>query len=115
MRSACVTVGTPCRSVVVVVTDGEDCGSRRRAGDCAKISREVLASEQFVLAFVGVGTDVDFRRVARGMGVPDDCIAVEGQTSASAMRALFRMVSQSAIRASRANVAPGRGAGFFGP
>src|SRR5260221_1401165 len=45
--------GTPCRSIVVVITDGEDCGSGRRVGECAQISRELLATEQFVLAFVG--------------------------------------------------------------
>ena len=41
----------PC--VVIVITDGEDCGSRRRVTDCASISSDLLASEQFTLAFVG--------------------------------------------------------------
>jgi uncharacterized protein YegL len=107
--------GTPCRSIVVVITDGEDCGSRRTASDCAKISRELLASEQFILAFVGVGGDVDFRAVAKRMGVPSDCIAVQAQATASTLRQLFHMVSQSAIRASRGQIAPGKSAGFFGP
>ena len=47
--------GTPCKSVVVVVTDGEDVGSKRRAAECARISKIVLASEQFTLAFVVAG------------------------------------------------------------
>jgi uncharacterized protein YegL len=106
--------GTPCKSVVVVITDGEDCGSRRSARDCAKLSRDLLASEQFTLAFVGVGSDVDFRAVAKKMGVPDGSVAVQANTSPTALRQLFHMVSQSAIRASRANVTPG-GTGFFGP
>jgi uncharacterized protein YegL len=106
--------GTPCKSVVVMITDGEDCGSRRKATDCAKLSRELLASEQFTLAFVGVGTDVDFHAVAKRMGVPDASVAVQTNTSPSALRQMFHMVSQSAIRASRANVTPGSG-GFFGP
>jgi hypothetical protein len=63
--------GTPCRSVIVVITDGEDCGSRKTPGDCARLSRDLLASEQFVLAFVGVGKSVDFRAIAKKMGVPD--------------------------------------------
>ena len=100
--------------MVVVITDGEDCGSRRTAKDCAKLSRELLASEQFTLAFVGVGSDVDFRAVAKKMGVPDGSVAVQANTSPTALRQLFHMVSQSAIRASRANVTPG-GTGFFGP
>jgi uncharacterized protein YegL len=106
--------GTPCQSVVVVVTDGEDCGSRRSARDCLKISRDLLATEQFTLAFVGVGNDVDFHAVAKQMGVPDANIAVQKDATASTLRQLFRMVSQSAIRASRAKVTPG-GVGFFGP
>jgi hypothetical protein len=106
--------GTPCKSVVVVITDGEDCGSRARVGECARVSRELLASEQFVLAFVGVGDDVDFRGVARKMGVPDGSVAVQKGTTPGELRKLFQMVSQSAIRASRSTIAPG-GAGFFGP
>ncbi len=107
--------GTPCRSVVVVITDGEDCGSKRSARDCAKISKDLLASEQFLLAFVGVGGDVDFREVAKRMGLPDASIAVQKDATPATLRQLFRMVSQSAIRASRANVSPGNAAGFFGP
>jgi uncharacterized protein YegL len=106
--------GTPCKSVVVVVTDGEDCGSKRRAADCARISSVLLASEQFTLAFVGVGAG-DFHTIAREMGVPDGCIAVQAQATASAIRQVFRMVSQSAIRASQGRIAPGPNAGFFAP
>ena len=105
--------GTPCRSVVVVITDGEDTSSRRRAGDCARISSDLLASEQFVLAFVGVGNDADFRRVARSMGVPDGCIEVQKKATPAALRRVFQMVSQSTIRASQGLVAPGPAAGFF--
>lgn len=105
--------GTPTRSIVVVVTDGEDCGSRRRVADCARVSKDLLASEQFQLAFVGVGDDVDFEDVARRMGIPDGSIAVAKAATPQTMRQLFRMVSQSAIRASQRMV--GGGGGFFGP
>jgi hypothetical protein len=107
--------GTPCKSIVVVVTDGEDVGSKRRAADCNRLSAQLLASEQFTLAFVGVGNDVDFHKVARDMGVPDGCVAVQAQATPSAMRKVFRMVSQSAVRASQGLVAPGANAGFFTP
>jgi hypothetical protein len=106
--------GTPCKSVVVVITDGEDCGSKRRAPDCARISRDLLASEQFTLAFVGVGSS-DFRTIALAMGVPAGSIAVQASATPSAIRQVFRMVSQSAIRASQGRVAPGPNAGFFTP
>jgi hypothetical protein len=107
--------GTPVRSVVVVVTDGEDVGSKRTAHDCARISRDLLASEQFILAFVGVGSEADFTRVAGAMGVPAGCIAVQKDATASALREVFQMVSRSAIRASKGLVKPGAQAGFFGP
>lgn len=106
--------GTPCKSVVVVVTDGEDVGSKRRAADCAKASGELLATEQFTLAFVGVGAS-DFHAIARAMGVPDGSVAVQSQATPSAIRQVFRMVSQSAIRASQGKVTPGPTGGFFSP
>jgi len=105
--------GTPCRSVVVVITDGEDTTSTRGASDCARLSRDLLASEQFVLAFVGVGDDVDFRQVALSMGVPDGCIEVQKSATPQALRRVFQMVSQSALRASQGLILPGAGAGFF--
>jgi uncharacterized protein YegL len=107
--------GTPCRSVVVVVTDGEDVSSRRTAGDCARLSADLLASEQFTLAFVGVGTDVDFEQVAAAMGVPKGCVLVQRDATPSALRQAFMMVSRSAIRASQGRIAPGANAGFFTP
>jgi hypothetical protein len=107
--------GTPVRSVVVVITDGADVGSKRRVSDCARLSADLLASEQFVLAFVGVGTEADFRTVALSMGVPDGCIEVQTNTTPSALRAVFQMVSRSAIKMSQGKVYPGVAAGFFRP
>lgn len=107
--------GTPVRSVVVVVTDGEDCGSRRTAHECARISRDLLASEQFILALVGVGSEPDFVQVGTAMGIPPGCIAVQRDATPHALREVFQMVSRSAIRASRGQVRPGVHAGFFGP
>lgn len=107
--------GTPCRSVVVVITDGEDTGSQRSRRDCRRISQDLLASEQFVLAFVGVGDATNFRDVAKGMGVPDGCVAVQKDANPTTLRKVFQMVSQSAIRASQGRIRPGAQAGFFQP
>ncbi len=107
--------GTPCKSVVVVVTDGEDSCSRRRYAECARLSKELVASELFTLAFVGVGNGAAFTKVAKNMGVPDGNVLVQKQTTPSAIRALFRLVSQSTIRASQAMVGPGPAGGFFTP
>lgn len=107
--------GTPCRSVVVVITDGSDVGSKRGSSDCKRLSHDLLASEQFTLAFVGVGNDTDFRKVAKSMGVPDGCVLVQKDATPSALRRTFQMVSQSAIRASQGRIQPGANAGFFTP
>jgi hypothetical protein len=107
--------GTPARSVVVVVTDGEDVGSTRNAGHCAQLSKDLLASELFTLAFVGVGTDVDFENVAKAMGVPPGCVMVQKDATPSGLRRTFQLVSRSAIRASQGRVQPGVAAGFFAP
>lgn len=107
--------GTPTRSVVVVVTDGEDVGSVRKAADCAKLSRDLLASELFTLALVGVGKDVNFEQVAKSMGIPPGCILWEKDASPSGLRRAFQLVSRSAVRASQGKIAPGAAAGFFVP
>jgi hypothetical protein len=107
--------GTPCRSVVVVITDGADYGSTRTAGQCKKISTDLIKSEQFVLAFVGVGDDTDFRKVAKSMGIPDGCVAVQKDVRPTELRKMFQMVSQSAIRASQGRIQPGASASFFTP
>lgn len=102
--------GTPCRSVIVVLTDGEDTASQRTPRDCAILSEDLLASEQFVLAFVGVGKDADFRQVAKAMGIPKGSIQVQSKATPQALRQAFQLVSQSAISASRGQIQP---TGFF--
>ena len=107
--------GTPTRSIVVIVTDGEDVGSRRPARACKKLAEDLLKSEQFILAFVGVGNDADFKKVAASMGIPDGCVLVQQQASPSAVRAAFQLVSRSAVKASQGRIQPGVAAGFFSP
>jgi hypothetical protein len=81
---------------------------------CTHQPRSARGAEQLTLRFVGVASG-DFRTIAREMGVPDGCIAVQAQAPPSAIRQVFRMVSQSAIRASQGRIAPGANAGFFSP
>ena len=107
--------GTPTRSVVVVVTDGEDVGSSRSTSTCAKLSRDLLASELFTLAFVGVGNDVPFAKVAKAMGIPDNCVFIDKDATATSLRRAFQLVSQSAIRVSQGKIQPGAPGGFFAP
>lgn len=107
--------GTPVRSVAVVITDGCDVGSKRSVRNCAQVSKDLLKSEQFVLAFVGVGSETEFRKVATAMGVPDGSIEVQSNATASGLRRVFQMVSKSAIRASQGQIKAGPQAGFFRP
>jgi uncharacterized protein YegL len=107
--------GTPTRSIVVVVTDGEDVGSSRPSRDCAKLSKDLLASELFTLAFVGVGKDTDFELIAAAMGIPKGCVHVQRDATPGGLRKTFMFVSKSAIRASQGKIAPGANAGFFTP
>lgn len=107
--------GTPTRSVVVVVTDGEDVGSSRSSRDCSTLSKSLLASELFTLAFVGVGKDTQFELIAAAMGIPAGCVHVQRDATPAALRKTFQLVSRSAIRASQGKVAPGVAAGFFSP
>lgn len=106
--------GTPCRSIVVIVTDGEDVGSQRRAAECARLSQDLLASEQFILAFVGVGGS-DFEGIAQAMGIPKTNVLVQKDATPSGLRRAFHMVSQSALRASQGKIVPGAAGGFFAP
>jgi hypothetical protein len=107
--------GTPARSVLVVVTDGEDVASKRTAAHCARLSRDVLSSELFSLAFVGVGKDVEFRQVAESMGIPPRNVLIDTDATPASLRRCFALVSQSAVRVSQGKVAPGPAVGFFGP
>ena len=107
--------GTPVKSVVVVITDGEDTGSSMKPKHCRALSEDLLKSETFVLAFVGVGSVSSFRRIAKSMGVPDGCIEVQQQATPATLRKVFQMVSRSAIRASQGKIQPGAQAGFFRP
>ncbi len=107
--------GTPVRSLAVVITDGADVGSKRRVADCKRLTQDLLASEQFVLAFVGVGDPGYFTKIARSMGVPDGSIEVQTNATASGLRRVFQMVSRSAIRASQGQIQAGPQAGFFRP
>jgi hypothetical protein len=107
--------GTPVRSVAVVLTDGADVGSKRRAKQCAALSQDLLKSEQFVLAFVGVGDEAYFTKIAQSMGVPDGSIEVQKNATASGLRQVFQMVSRSTIRVSQGKIQAGPNTGFFRP
>lgn len=105
--------GTVVRSIVVVITDSYDNASQKfDIADCAKIAKDLLSSEQFILAMVGVGQETDFRAMAKKMAIPDGAVMI-AQATASDMRHAFHLVSQSVIRASQAVVSPSKAQNQF--
>lgn len=111
--------GTPVKNIVAVITDGMDEGSRKyRIEDCKKINTDLLLSEQFILAFVGVGKsagdETRFRMVAEDMGFPDGSVLTTDSTP-SGIRKALNVVSQSAIRASQKAISVTAQNSFFTP
>ncbi len=111
--------GTPVKSIVVVLTDGQDTSSRKYGvNDCDRINKEVLKSEQFIIAFVGVGNDAKdaaaFMLIAQEMGFPDGSILTTDATE-SELRKAMGFVSRSALRASQKAVTPSGQNSFFNP
>ena len=96
--------GTPVRSIAIVLTDGEDNDSHTfRASECKKLAEDLLNSEQFVLAFIGVGSEANFKNIAEKMGFPSGAVMLAKATP-SDLRKVFRLLSQSVIRASQTAV-----------
>jgi hypothetical protein len=94
--------GVPVRSVTLIITDGADEGSQRaRASDVKSIVRDMLASEQHIVAAMGIDDGhTPFRDVFRAMGIEDRWILTP-KSDAGEIRRAFRMFSQSAMRASQ--------------
>jgi hypothetical protein len=106
----------PVRSVTLIVTDGADQGSMRHTPKTLRpIICDLQKTEMHIVAGMGIddGT-TDFRKVFRDMGIPDAWVLTPG-TTATEIRAAFRLFSQSAIRASQNAASFGQAAlGGFG-
>lgn len=108
--------GVPARSINLIITDGEDLASRRKAADVAKVVADMLRSEQHIIAAMGIDDGhTDFAKVFAEMGIPDQWILTPGN-SQSEIRKAFRVFSQSAVRASQnaANFSQTAAGGFGG-
>lgn len=105
--------GAQVNSVAMVLTDGRDeHSSRYLARDCLALARDLLVSETFHLAFIGVGEKRRFQTIAEEMGFPSASTLV-ADASAREIRAAISMASQSIIRASQGLIQPGPKGGFF--
>lgn len=82
----------------LIMSDGESNAGTHTAGDVRQVVEDMLAMEKHQVFFLGVkGYDdsIDFRAIARGMGIPDDKIGVV-PSDPRAIRAWFTLFSQSA-------------------
>lgn len=101
--------GVPARSISLIVTDGEDCHSRRAtAKNVAQVVKEMVMQEIHLVAAFGIpgNGNVDYRRVFREMGIKDEWILAPqpGKSMAETqknIRAAFCLFSQSAVQASQ--------------
>ncbi|MCB0317867.1 MAG: hypothetical protein KDD56_03860 [Bdellovibrionales bacterium] len=99
--------GVPVRTITLVVTDGEEYGSRKYdSDDVKKLVEQMLASENHIVAFMGIDDGkTDFRAVALAMGIPDQWILTP-KNDGSSIREAFGIASRAAKSASQ-------GAGSF--
>lgn len=94
--------GVPCRTVTLLVTDGNDEHSRKQRPDTIKkLVTDMLMSEKHIIAAMGIDDDhTDFRLIFKAMGIEDKWILTPGN-SQSEIRRAFQVFSQSAVRASQ--------------
>lgn len=94
--------GVPVRTITLIVTDGNDEGSRRHSPATVKpIVSDMLGQENHIIAAMGIDDrHTDFRAVFSEMGIPAEWILTPGNTE-SEIRKAFNVFSQSAVRASQ--------------
>jgi hypothetical protein len=93
--------GIPVRTATLIVTDGQDQGSRNTARDVRPVIEDLLKRENHIVAAMGIddGSTV-FRRVFREIGIPDEWILTPGN-SPSEIRKAFQVYSRSSVQASQ--------------
>jgi uncharacterized protein YegL len=102
--------GVSVQSIVAVITDGEDVGSKRSISDVAKVSKDLLKTERFVNAYVGVGDGSDHENVSKQMGFP---AFLKSDATPSEMRKLMKMLSQSIVKNSTTVIGGSSNNSFF--
>lgn len=108
--------GVPCRAAVLIVTDGHDEHSRRKAKDVVPLIDDLLrGSESNVVAFMGINDGTtDFHAVAKAMGVRDEWIMTPSKDPKEIRRA-FQVFSRASLASSQgAQLSQGASVGGFG-
>jgi len=115
-------VPTPTTTICIVMTDGGEtelsgAAKVKKAAELQKVASDLIMSERFVLAFVGIdprhtpATPIQqssFYAIAKEMGFEDGCIGIDADVT----RAFLR-ISSSVSQVSSGSVAPGPSSTFF--
>jgi len=98
-----INLNMPCRSIVYIITDGADYGSRTHNPRTIRpIVQSMLAQEMNIISAMGIQDDqgTNFRDVFTSCGIPDEWIITPRNTPSEIRRA-FGLYSRSVSRASR--------------
>jgi hypothetical protein len=93
--------GLSTRSITLIMTDGDDCGSRKSPDDVRKVVESMLKTENHIIAAMGIDDgSTDFNQVFTEMGIRPEWIFTPGN-NVSEIRKAFELFSKSAVRASQ--------------
>ena len=106
--------GVAARAITVILTDGGDNSGPVAPRTTRAMVEGLLKTEQHIVAGVGVNDGyTDFHAVFAGMGIMSEWVLTPGN-SPSEIRKVFRVISQSAIRASQTTTFSQTAMGGFG-
>ena len=98
-------LGIPVKTSSLVVTDGEDQGSKFKSPDCASLVRSALGSRrrQHLLGAMGVGAKEEmFREMFLDMGIDPNWICLPGDSIEKLIQ-FYNGFSRSSVSASQGN------------
>ncbi len=106
--------GTRTKSIVVVLSDGQENSSRTSGSKVRRLSGDVLRAQEFVLSYVFFGDESEGDEAAKDIGFPLHH-RLTSSLDGSAIRRVFGQVSASVITTSQAKVSAGSisGNAFF--
>jgi len=106
--------GASFKGVIVIVTDGNDQGSRSSAGNVKVVLEPLLAREIISVVALGISDgSTDFKSVFASMGIPDNLVLTIDDDPSS-IRKAFGVVSRATAAASQGASLSQSGLGGFG-
>lgn len=85
---------TGVQEITVIISDGFNNAGLRTNIDVSRFLLELNSKPHFICAFIGVGDETDFRKVANGMGIPDGNIVTVDKSLGGFTKAL-KLISSS--------------------